>query len=85
MLLLIKQYTDTLTEQTKTKPQETLQFKMKKQMQIFSFNPPIYLSEEEKWLLAVTSFEATFSVFNIIDENNSCSISTLSYWSPKYG
>ena len=34
-LLLIKKHTDTLIQQTKTKPQETLDFKMNKQMQIF--------------------------------------------------
>ena len=32
---LTKKHTDTLIEQTKTKPQETLEFKMSKQMQIF--------------------------------------------------
>ena len=74
MLLLIEKHTDTLIEQTKTKPQETLEFKMKKQMQTFSFNPPINLLEEGKWLLAVSSFECTNSVFNITDENNSFSI-----------
>ena len=74
LLLLIKKHTDTLIEQTKTKPQETLEFKMTKQMQTFSFNPPINLLEEGKWLLAVSSFECTNSVFNITDENNSFSI-----------
>ena len=74
LLLLIKKHTDTLIEQTKTKPQETLEFKMNKQMQNFSFNPPINLLEEGKWLLAVSSFECTNSVFNITDENNSFSI-----------
>ena len=74
LLLLIKKHTDTLIEQTKTKPQETLEFKMNKQMQTFSFNPPINLIEEDKWLLAVSSFECTSSVFNITDENNSFSI-----------
>ena len=74
LLLLIKKHTDTLIEQTKTKPQETLEFKMKKQMQTFSFNPPINLLEEGKWLLAVSSFECVNSVFNITDENNSFSI-----------
>ena len=39
-LLLLKKYADTLIEQTKTKPQETLEFKMNKQTQTFSFNPP---------------------------------------------
>ena len=74
LLLLIKKHTDTLIEQTKTKPQETLEFKMNKQMQTFSFNPPINLLEEGKWLLAVSSFECTNSVFNITNENNSFSI-----------
>ena len=74
LLLLIKRHTDTLIEQTKTKPQETLEFKMNKQMETFSFNPPINLVEEDKWLLAVSSFECTNSVFKITDENNSFSI-----------
>ena len=74
LLLLIKKHTHTLIEQTKTKPQETLEFKMNKQRQTFSFNPPINLTEEDKWLLAVSSFECTNSVFNITDENNSFSI-----------
>ena len=74
LLLLIKKHTDTLIEQTKTKAQETLEFKMNKQMQTFSFNPRINLVEEGKWLIAVSSFECTNSVFNITNENNSFSI-----------
>ena len=74
LLLLIKKHTDTLIENTKTKPQETLEFKMDKQMQTFSFNPPINLVEEGRWLLGVSSFECTNSVFNITNENNSFSI-----------
>ena len=56
MLLLIEKHTDTLIEQTKTKPQETLEFKLNNQMQTFLFNPPINLSEESKRLLSVTNF-----------------------------
>ena len=63
-----------MIEQTKTRPQETLEFKMNKQNQTFSFNPSINLLEEGKWLLAVSSFECTNSVFNITNENNSFSI-----------
>ena len=62
LLLLIKNHTDTLIEQTNPKPQETLEFKMNKQMETLSFNPSINLIEEVKWLLAVSSFEATNSV-----------------------
>ena len=74
LLILIKKHTDTLIEQTKTRPQETLEFKMNKQMQTFSFNPSINLIEEGKWLLAVSSFECNNFVFNITDNNNSFSI-----------
>ena len=37
LLVLIKKHTDKLIEQTKTKPQGTLEFKKNKQMQTFSF------------------------------------------------
>ena len=57
LLLLMKKHRDTLIDQTKTKPQETLEFKMYNQMQPFSFNPPINLVEEGKWLLGMTSFD----------------------------
>ena len=74
LLLLIEKHTDTLIEQTKTKPQETLEFKMNKQMQTFLFYPPINLVEEGKWLIAVSPLESTNSVFNITNENNSFSL-----------
>ena len=88
-LLLIKKHTDTLIEQTKTRPQETLEFKINKQMQNFSFNPPINLVEEVKWLLGVTSFECTNSectnsVPNITNENNSFSITIAGHWQTEY-
>ena len=84
LLLLIKKHTDTLIKQTKTKPQETLEFKMNKQRQIFSFNPPINFVEEDKWLLAVSSFECTNSIFNIIDDNNSFSIIIPGHWETEF-
>ena len=83
LLLLIKKHTHTLIENTKTKPQETLEFKMDKQMQTFSFNPPINLFEDDKWLLSVSSFECTNSVFNITNENNSFSIITPGHYQNK--
>ena len=80
LILLIKKHADTLIEQTKSKPQETLEFKMKKQMQTFPFSPPKNPSEEGKWLIGVTLFDCTNTVFNITDENNSFSISTPGHW-----
>ena len=49
-------------------------------MGTFSFNPPIKLSEEDKWIVAVTFFECTNSVFDITNEINSFSFSMPSYW-----
>ena len=48
---------------------------MNKQMEIFSLNPPIYLSEEGKWILAVFFFEVTNCIFQITDKDNSFSVS----------
>ena len=69
VLLLPKKNTDRAFEQTKSRPQETLEYKLNKQKEVCSFNPPINLFEEGKWWLAATSFEATNSVFNITNEN----------------
>ena len=76
LLLPITKHTDIPSEPTRTRPQETLQFKMHKQLELFSFNPAKGLSDEEKWMLAVTSFEATISIFKITDGNNSFSFTT---------
>ena len=64
LLPLIKKHTDMLFEQTKTRPQETLEFEPNKQLETLSFNPPMNLAEVRNWLLAVTSFEAFNSLFN---------------------
>ena len=85
LLLLLKKHTDTLIEQTKTKPQDKLEFKFNKQMETFSLNPPVNLVEEEKCLLAIITFGATNSVFNITDDNKSFSINTPGFWSARGG
>ena len=74
LLLSIKKDTDTLIEQIKTRPQETLEVKRNVQMETSSFSPRISLIGESKWLLAMTFFEATNSVFIIADESISFSI-----------
>ena len=48
-LLLIRKHTDILVEKTKTKPQEMLEFKMNKELETFSVNLLLNLSEEGKW------------------------------------
>ena len=47
LLLLNKSHTGTLFEKTITKPQETLDFKVKELMQKLSVNPPKPLSKKE--------------------------------------
>ena len=71
---MTKKHTDTSIEQTKTKPQETLDFVMNKQTKTYTFSPTRNLLEEGEWLLGVTSFECTNSVFNVTNENNSFSV-----------
>ena len=78
-----KKNTDTLIEHTKIKPQKTLEIKVNQQMETFSFNPPMNLVAEDKWLIAVTSFEATVSLFNITNEKNSFSITIPGQWETK--
>ena len=60
-----------------------MEIKMNKQMETFSFSPTINLSDERKWLLAVTSFETTNSVFNITLENNRFSFTIPGHWNSK--
>ena len=80
MLLLFKKHTDKLIEQTKTKPQGTLEFKMIRLKQIISFNPPMNLLEQGNCLLGLSSLDCTNSVFSISDENNSFSINIPGHW-----
>ena len=83
LLLLIRKHTDTMIDQTKSRRQETFEFKMNKQMQISPFSPPTNLVEEGKWLLGVTSFECDFFVFDVTNENNSVSITIPGHWEAK--
>ena len=80
MIRLIEENINAIMEQTKTKPQETLENKLNKQMSSFSYCPPINLPEEKKWLLALTNLEATNSVFEII-ENINFSVTIPNHWS----
>ena len=62
-----------------------LNLKWTSKRNFFSFSPSIELVDEGKWLLAVGSFEAINSLFDIPDENNSFSISTPGHWSSEEG
>ena len=67
LLLLIKNNTDTLIEQTKSRLHETLENKLHRQMETFSFSPTINFAEEGNRSLAVTSFEVSNCVLIITE------------------
>ena len=79
LLLLIEKHTDTPFEQRKIRAQETLEFKLNKQAEIFFFSPSINLVEEGKELFAVTSFEVSNSVSETTDKNNIFSFGKPTY------
>ena len=68
LLLSITKNCETLIEQTHTKPQETLEFKMVKPRETFHFKPPIQIKGD--WMIGLTDLEVYNSIFNITEENN---------------
>ena len=68
LLLSITKNCETLIEQTHTKPQETLEFKMTKPKETFHFKPPIQVKGD--WMIGLTDLEVYNSIFNITEENN---------------
>ena len=61
-----------IVENTLSKPQETLEFKMIKQKESFSFDIPLELPE--KRMMGVTSLEVYNTVYNITEKNNKLEI-----------
>ena len=72
LLLSIAKCNQEIVENTHSKPQETLEFKMNKQKESFSFDVPLELPEQ--WMMGVTSLEVYNSVYNITNKNNSFQI-----------
>ena len=68
LLLSITKNCETLIDQTHTKPQETLEFKMIKPRETFHFKPPIQVKGD--WMIGLTDLEVYNSIFNITEENN---------------
>ena len=68
LLLSITKNCETLIEQTHTKPQETLEFKMIKPRETFHFKPPIQVKGD--WMIGLTDLEVYNSIFIITEENN---------------
>ena len=56
-----------IVEKTLSKPQETLEFKMNKQKESFSFDIPLDLPEQ--WMMGVTSLEVYNTDYNNTEKN----------------
>ena len=56
-----------LCEQTHTKPEEILEFKLNKSRETYHFNPLIEFKED--WMIGLTNLEVCNSIFNITEEN----------------
>ena len=72
LLLSIAKFNQEIVENTHSKQQETLEFKMTKQKESFSFDVPLELPE--KWMMGVTSLEVYHTVYNITNNNNKLEI-----------
>ena len=68
---------ETLFKQTHTKSKETLEFKLNKSRQTFSFEPSLNLGLSSNWMIRLTSLEVHISVFNITEENCKFEFSTF--------
>ena len=68
LLLSITKNCETLIQQTHTKHQETLEFKMIKPRETFLFSPPIQV--KGNWMIGITFLEIYNSIFNITEGNN---------------
>ena len=68
LLLSIIKNCETIIEQTHTKPQEPLEFKMTKPRETFPFKPPI--QTEGDWIIGLVDLEVYNSIFNITEEKN---------------
>ena len=68
LLLSITKNCKTLINQTHKKAEETLEFKLVKSRESFSFNPPIHI--EGSWMIGLINLEVYNSIFNITNKNN---------------
>ena len=68
LLLNIAKSNQEIVENTHSKPKETLEFKMNKHKESFSFDIPLELPEQ--WMIRVTSLEVYNTVYNIIEKYN---------------
>ena len=63
-------FCELLIKQTHTKLQETLEFRLSKSRETFSFKLSFYHDPNFNWMIRLTSLEVYKSIFNITEENN---------------
>ena len=68
LLLSITKNCETLIQQTHTKPQETLEFKMTKPRETFHFKTPFQIKGDS--MIGLTDLGVYNSIYNITEENN---------------
>ena len=68
LILSITKNYETLIQQNRIHPQETLEFKMSKPRETFRFNPPIQINGD--WMIGLVSIVVYNSISNITEENN---------------
>ena len=72
LLLNIAKSNQEIVKNTHSKPKKTLEFKMTKQKESFSFDVPLELPE--KWMMGETRLEVYNTVYNITEKNNKLQI-----------
>ena len=70
LLLSITKNCDALIQQTHTKPQETLEFKLSQPKQIFTFTPSNNLGFDSKVIIGLANVEVYTSLYNLTEQNN---------------
>ena len=79
LILSVIENSETLIQQTHTKPQETLEFKITKPEEIFSLEPYIVLGLEFKKMIRLRSLEVEIAISNITEENNKFELYTETF------
>ena len=68
-LLSVTKNCETLFKQTHRKAEETLEFKITKPKEKFSFQPSIILGTDSNWVRGLISLDVYNCVFNITEDN----------------
>ena len=68
LLLSVTKKCQTLIEQTHTRPEETLEYRMIKPRETFHFSPPNQFNGD--WMIGLTDLRVYNSIFNITTTNN---------------